>query len=114
LTAGLGEDHHFTLGVAMNLASDLAALGFPEDARRLGEDTWPRLSSLRGATHPHTLGCAVNLALDRIATGDEAAGESLMAEVLRLYEETQGPEFPDAVVAAAGKRLDLDFDPPAI
>jgi tetratricopeptide (TPR) repeat protein len=114
LTAGLGEDHHFTLTVAMNLASDLAVLKFPEDARRLGEDTWPRLSSLLGGTHPQTLGCAANLALDRIASGDRAAGESLMAEVLRLYEETQGPEFPDAVVAADGKRLDPDFDPPAI
>jgi tetratricopeptide (TPR) repeat protein len=114
LTAGLGEDHHFTLTVAMNLASDLAVLGLPEDARRLGEDTWPRLSSLLGVTNTHTLGCAANLALDRIATGDQESGEKLMAEVLRLYEETQGPDFPDAVVARGGKRLDPDFDPPGI
>ena len=33
LTAELGPDHHFTLTVAMNLASDLAALGLPTDAR---------------------------------------------------------------------------------
>jgi hypothetical protein len=98
----------------MNLASDLAVLDRPEDARRLGEDTWPRLSALLGKTHPHTLGSAANLALDRMATGDAASGEALMAEVLRLYEETQGPDFPDAVVAAQGKRLDPDFDPPAI
>jgi tetratricopeptide (TPR) repeat protein len=114
LTAALGQDHHFTLTVAMNLASDLARLDLPEDARRLGEDTWPRLVGLLGDVHPHTLGCAANLALDRIATGDQESGKSLMADVLRLYEDTQGPEFPDAVVAREGRRLDPDFDPPAI
>jgi tetratricopeptide (TPR) repeat protein len=114
LTTGLGEDHHFTLTVAMNLASDLAVLGSPEDARRIGEDTWPRLGTLLGDSHPHTLGCAANLAIDRIATGDHASGESLMADVLRLYDETQGPDFPDAAAARKGERLDLHFDPPAI
>jgi tetratricopeptide (TPR) repeat protein len=114
LTTALGQDHHFTLAVAMNLASDLAMLELPEDARDVGEGTWPRLVALLGDTHPHTLGCAANLALDRIATGDHESGKSLMAEVLRLYDETQGPDFPDAAVAREGKRLDPDFDPPAI
>jgi hypothetical protein len=114
LTAALGSDHHFTLTVAMNLASDFAVLNRPEDARRIGEDAWRRLSAVLGKTHPHTLGCAANLALDRRATGDQASGDALMAEVLRLYDETQGPDFPDAVVARENKRLDPDFDPPAI
>jgi tetratricopeptide (TPR) repeat protein len=114
LTDGLGKDHHFTLTVAMNLASDLAVLGLAEDARRLGEDIWPRLTALLGAKHPQTLGCAANLALDRMETGDQTGGKSLMADVLRFYEETQGPGFPDAEVAAEGRRLDPDFDPPAI
>lgn len=114
LTKTLGPDHHFTLTVAMNLASDLWVLGRAEEARDRGEDTWPRLSALLGPTHPHTLGCAANLALDRIATGEVVSGELLMAEVLLQFEDTQGPGFPDAVVAAEGKRLDPDFDPPAI
>jgi tetratricopeptide (TPR) repeat protein len=114
LTAGLGPDHHFTLTVAMNLASDFAVLGLPLEARRLGEDTWPRLSALLGADHPSTLGCANNLALDRIAAGEEDAGKSLREQTLRRYKATRGPEFPDAEVAAAGKRLDPDFDPPPI
>jgi tetratricopeptide (TPR) repeat protein len=114
LTAGLGRDHHFTLTAAMNLASDLAALGLPEEARRLGEETWPRLTQLRGATHAHTLGCAANLALDRIAAGEETAGNLLKQQTLRLYDETQGPDFPDRAAAAEGKRLEPDFDPPAI
>lgn len=114
LTVGLGPDHHYTLTVAINLASDLAVLGLPEGACRLGEDTWPRLRSLLGDAHPHTLACAANLALDRIAAGEEAAGKSLKAEAVRLYEQTYGPDFPDTVVAAGGGRIDPDFDPPAI
>lgn len=110
----LGADHHYTLSVAMNLASDFAVLGLPREARRLGEDVLPRLSALLGADHPQTLGCANNLALDLMASGDEEAGTSLQEETLRRYQATQGAEFPDAVVAAAGKRLDPDFDPPTI
>jgi tetratricopeptide (TPR) repeat protein len=114
LTAALGPGHHFTLTVAMNLASDLAVLELYEDARRLGEDTWPQLSSLLGSRHPQTLACASNLALDRIASGNQDPGESLRAEVLGLYRQTQEPDFPDALVAVEGMRLDPDFDPPAI
>jgi tetratricopeptide (TPR) repeat protein len=114
LAASLGPDHHYTLTVAMNLASDFAVLGNPQEARRLGEDTWPRLSALLGASHQHTLGCAANLSLDIMATGDEEAGRSLQAQTLKTIEEIQGPDFPDIRVAAAGKRLDPDFDPPPI
>jgi len=114
LTAGLGADHHFTLTVAMNLASDFAALDNSREARRLGEDTLPRLTALLGADHPHTLGCASNLALDLMASGDADAGKSLRQRTLERYEATQVADFPDLVVAAAGKRLDPDFDPPPI
>jgi hypothetical protein len=96
-------------------------LGHPQEARRLGEDTLSRLTTLLGATHSHTLGCAANLALDLIATGDADEGKALQAETLRLLQDTYGPEFPDTlVVAERGKfdpargRLDPDFDPPAI
>jgi hypothetical protein len=64
--------------------------------------------------HPHTLGCAANLAVDLIASGGEDAGKALRHQTLRRYEETQGPDFPDLLVAAEGKRLDPDFDPPPI
>jgi len=112
----LGRDHHYTLTVAMNLASDLAALGLPEEARALGEDTLPRLRVLLGEYHPQTLGCAANLALDRIAAGDEEAGRSLQEETLERIRGTPGlgPEHPDTLVAVSGRRLDPDFDPPPI
>ena len=98
----------------MNLASDFAVLGDPQEALRLGEDTLPRLSALLGVDHPHALGCASNLALDLMAAGDEGAGTSLRDQTLRRYQQTRGLDFPDTVLAAAGKRLDRDFDPPPI
>jgi tetratricopeptide (TPR) repeat protein len=114
LTASLGRDHHFTLSVATNLASDLAEVGHVQEARRLGEDTLPRLTKLLGHTHSHTLGCAANLALDMAETGDLDAGKELREKTLRLFNETYGADFPDAVAVAEGRRLDTDFDPPAI
>jgi tetratricopeptide (TPR) repeat protein len=114
LAASLGEDHHYTLTVAMNLASDFAVLGKAREARRLGEDTLPRLSALLGENHQHTLACASNLSLDMLASGDEEAGKALQEQVLKALTQAQGREFPDLVVAAAGKRIDPDFDPPPV
>jgi len=114
LTSALGPDHHYTLTVATNLASDFAALGRGRDARRLSEETLPKLTDLLGATHWHTLGCAANLALDLMAAGDEDAGHALLDETVALSTENYGSDFPDTVVAAAGGRLDPDFDPPPI
>jgi tetratricopeptide (TPR) repeat protein len=112
----LGRDHHYTLTAAMNLASDFAVLGLPQEARTLGEDTLPRLRVLLGKDHPQTLWCAVNLALDRIAADDEEAGKSLQKEALEGLRRAPGlgAEHPDTLVAASGRRLDPDFDPPPI
>jgi tetratricopeptide (TPR) repeat protein len=115
LTAGLGPDHHYTLTAVINLASDLAELGRLEEARALGEDALERLTRVLGEGHAHTLGCAANLALDLIATGDAEDGEKLRQETLqRLRSGTYGEKSPDYVAAAARRRLDPDFDPPAI
>ena len=43
---GLTRNHHYSLTVATNLASDLAALGDAAGARKLGEDTLARLRTL--------------------------------------------------------------------
>lgn len=114
LTERLGPDHHYTLTAVMNLASDHAALGQSADARALGEDALPRLARLLGETHAHTLDCAANLAKDLIATGDVEGGEKLQQETLQRMKDTYGENFSDYRAAAAGYRLDPDFDPPAI
>jgi hypothetical protein len=114
LTAALGPDHHFSLTVAVNLASDFAALGRAPDARRLGEDTLRRLTTLLGHSHPDALACAANLALDLAAAGIEDAGKPLHDKTLRLFGEKYRHDFPDAAAVASGDRIDLDFDPPPI
>lgn len=110
----LSRDHVYSLTVAVNLASDLALLGEVGTARELGEDTLKRLGKLLGRDHPFTVGCAANLALDRRAEGAEAEADSLHSDTMSRYKATLGLEHPDAVVAAEGRRLDFDFDPPPI
>jgi tetratricopeptide (TPR) repeat protein len=114
LDARLTRDHVYSLTVAVNLASDLAALGNTEAARSLGEDTLARLSRILGTDHPLTLGCAANLVADLRAAGAGADADSLHADTMGRYDATLGLGHPDAVVAADGRRLDFDFDPPPI
>jgi tetratricopeptide (TPR) repeat protein len=114
LTRRLGPDHDYTLAVAVNLASDFALLGDTPAARKLGRESMRRLAALIGEDAPLTLGCAANLALDLRADGAVAQAEELAEDTQRRYALNLGAAHPDAVVAAAGGRLDFDFDPPPI
>jgi tetratricopeptide (TPR) repeat protein len=114
LDARLGRDHDYTLVVALNLASDLALAGEADRARALGEGTLRRLTKLLGKDHPLTLACAANLVADLRALDMNEEAEELLADTMARYAETIGLGHPDAVVAAAGGRLDFDFDPPPI
>ena len=114
LDARLTRDHIYSLTVCVNLASDLALLGEPAAARALGEDTMTRLSKVLGRDHPLTLGCAANLVVDLRNDDAAADADSLYGDILSRYEATIGLGHPDAVVAAEGRRLDFDFDPPPI
>lgn len=114
LDARLTRDHVYSLTVTVNLASDLALLGETTAARALGEDTLARLSKLLGRDHPHTLGCAANLVVDLRDDGAAVDADSLYADTVSRYEATLGLGHPDAVVAAEGRRVDFDFDPPPI
>jgi hypothetical protein len=100
------------LTVAVNLASDLAALGEFEAACELGRDAYRRLRPLVGEQHPTTMACAANLAADLAKAGPKE--EALREETLRNYRETRGMEHPDAVAAEECRHLDLDFDPPPV
>lgn len=107
----LSRDHHYSLTVAANAASDMVALGDIAGARALGEDTLDRARRLLGDTHPMTLGCAANLALDLRAQGADGEAERLAAEAAVGYAATIGSGHPEAQTAAAGQRIDFDFDP---
>ena len=114
LEARLGRDHHYSLILATNLASDLAALDQPAAARALGEDTLGRLRSLMGDDYPLTLGCAANLSVDLRADGAVEEADRLAEDTRARYAATLGAGHPDAEAAAEGRRLDFDIDPPFI
>jgi tetratricopeptide (TPR) repeat protein len=114
LDARLSRDHDYTLVVALNLASDLALAGDIHGARQLDEDSLERLIKLLGKDHPLTLGCAANLIADLRADGATAEAEALYADTMERYKKTLSLSHPDAMVAAEGRRLDFDFDPPPI
>ncbi|QFZ23134.1 tetratricopeptide repeat protein [Saccharothrix syringae] len=103
-----GADHPMTLACEVNLSSDLAFLGYPEQAAELSASTSPRLAQVLGADHPHTLVCAFNAAVDRIAV----SGENRMAEAVADLARVLGARHPEVVLAAAGRRLDCDVEPP--
>lgn len=112
LAQRLSEDHFYTLTVAVNLASDLAALAATAAARDLGVQILDRLRV--GEDHPLALGCAANLALDLRAAGDSDAADALLARTMSGYSRMLGADHPEAQAAAAGERINFDFDPPPI
>ena len=111
LTARLGLSHDYTLAVAINLASDLALLDEATAARELGRETRQRLVDLLGPDDQLSLACAANLALDLRAEGEIGEADRLHADTVRRYSIALGDTHPDTVVAAAGGRIDFDFDP---
>lgn len=110
----LTRDHLYSLSIAIHLASDLAALMDPEGARALDEDTWRRAQALLGENDPLTLACAANLSLDLRAMGDTATADDLLKDALARYRETGHHEYQEARAAAAGERVDFEFDPPGV
>jgi tetratricopeptide (TPR) repeat protein len=115
LDAKLGRDHFYSLTVAINLASDFAAIGEPAKARELGQDSLLRCRSLLGEQNPLTLSCAANLVVDLRTLGIKAEEvDRLLEETLNHYANTLGVDHSEAIAAAAGLRLEPDFDPPPI
>jgi tetratricopeptide (TPR) repeat protein len=110
--AVLGRDHPYTLACAVALASDLAALNDPGAARARGEDSAARLRQTLGENHPLTLACTLNLGADLLALGLNQEADALRAKALPLLDQVLGTEHPQVQLAAAGARLECDFDPP--
>ena len=111
LTGRLGPDHHYTLTVALSLASDFGALGDCRAAVELGEDTLPRLRAVLGADHPLTLACMAHLALDLAADGVRDKAAQLGTDARERLRQVLGADHPSAKAAALGHRLEFDFDP---
>ncbi|MBO3749695.1 tetratricopeptide repeat protein [Streptosporangiaceae bacterium NEAU-GS5] len=112
LAARISRNHHYTLNCAINLASDHAALGDLDQAIELGRETFDRLTrSPLGADHFLTLACAGNLAIDLETAGEREQAKRLRDDTLERYAKTLGLTHADAMAAAAGRRVDCDFDP---
>lgn len=114
LDATLTRDHFYSLTVAINLASDCAALGDTAQARALDRDSLTRSRATFGEQHPLTLGCAANLVVDLRTEGADQEADQLLEETMSHYAATLGTGHSEAIAAAAGRRLDPDFDPPPI
>ena len=104
-------EHVLTLTCAINLASDLAAMGDHEAAYQLDADILARSERLRGVDHPSTLACSLNLARDLIALGRHAEGQRRLDAVVDAYRRGLGPDHPAIVAALAGERANCDVDP---
>ncbi len=107
----LGEGHPLTLVCAINLATDLAALGRHEEARRRGEAALRHSRVSFGEEHPNTLVCAGNLALDLVAVGAVAEGTALREGTLRRMERALESPGPLTVRYTRGERIDCDIVP---
>ena len=114
LDARLSRNHDYSLTVAMNLASDLAALGDVTAARQLGEETLERLRRVMGENYNLTLACAVNLVADLRADGLGERADVLHEDTQRRYDHAFGHDYPDASALSDGRRLNFDFDPPPV
>lgn len=114
LEVKLGRDHHYSLTVAINLASDLAAIGETESAYRLCSGSLRRLRALLGDSHPLTLSAAANTVADLRALGRDDEASALYNDTEERYRRTLTLDHPDAQVFLEGRRLDADFDPPPI
>ncbi|HEV2933784.1 MAG TPA: tetratricopeptide repeat protein, partial [Streptosporangiaceae bacterium] len=94
-----------------NYASDLAACGDLAAAIRAGQETLARCRGSLGENHPVTLMAAANLALDEAASGNQAAADESLADVLHRYADTLTTEHPEARAALARNRLTAEIEP---
>ena len=114
LTTSLGDKHPYTLGCANNLTHDLVLAHDHAGAVRLSQRTYTRFEESSGTDHPETLVSAQNLALDLHATGQTSRARDLAADTLVRMARVLGSHHPDTATARAGRRIELDVDPPPL
>ena len=108
----LGEDHPSTITMAINLASDLFALGEVTAAHELDVATTERAERLWGADHLTTLAVKANLAQDLRALGREDESNALRTEVVSKTSARLGTAHPAVrEFANPDLRANCDIDP---
>ncbi|KOG64989.1 hypothetical protein ADK76_07970 [Streptomyces griseoflavus] len=111
LTATLGEDHPWTLGVAYNLCADHEHGLDPGGAPDLSRTTAERATRTLGARHPWALlAWAAHAAVLRLTGAADEAG-TVEARALAGLTETLGGGHRLTVAAGTGRRPVWTFDP---
>ena len=103
----LGHDDHFTLRAAIMLATALQEMGQLSEARRLHEDTLPRLRRAFGDDAPVTLTSANNLSNTLRALGESRAARELNEDTLARRRRVLGENHPDTLTSASNLAIDL-------
>jgi cell fate (sporulation/competence/biofilm development) regulator YlbF (YheA/YmcA/DUF963 family) len=103
----LGPDDHFTLRAAILLATTLRDMGRLTDARRLHEDTLPRLQRDFGNDNPVTMTSANNLATTLFALGEYQAARELNEDVLARRRRVNGDDHPTTLTSAGNLATNL-------
>lgn len=104
------DDHPFTLVAATNLASDLAALGEHEAAKRRDEDLLARLTRVLGAEHPSTLAVSLNLSIDLTNLNRPDDSAILHASTMAGFRRVLGDNHPATIAASQSVRANCDSD----
>ena len=103
----LGSDDHFTLRAAVLLATTFGHMGRLADARRLHEDTLPRLQRAFGDDATVTLASAAHLAVTLRMLGHYQAARKLNEDTLPRYRRVLGEDHPDTLRSANNLALNL-------
>jgi tetratricopeptide (TPR) repeat protein len=114
LEARLGDRHHYSLTCLTALATSLGETGELESGREAGQRALAGLRDVLGDDHPHTLACANNLAIDLRQLDDVTAADTLAADTVERYRRILPDDHLDVSDAVAGRRIALDFEPPAL
>ncbi|GAA2868154.1 hypothetical protein Acy02nite_09290 [Actinoplanes cyaneus] len=107
------ESHPYVSICRMNLASAFFESGDAKTALEWDAAALVRLRErLHSRSHPTVLAATANLAASRLATGDQAGGEELRRETLRLAGGVFAENHPQVVALLAGGRTFVDLEPP--
>lgn len=107
----LGAAHPYTQAAGIGLANDLGAQHDREGATRLLRTTLDSARAAQRDEHPDTLVCAINLGLIT-REWDFHNGQALIDASLRGLREALGPDHPQVLAVANGRRGECDIEPP--
>jgi len=102
-----GDDHPYTLAMALSRAADLRIEGKYYEALRADTDVHRRHTTRYGETHDRTAGSRHNLAVSLRLVGDFATAASVDEAQLEGHRQNRGDEYGKTVLSAYALAEDL-------